>query len=109
MIDNKVFTIKYLTGLFYFAEQNDYLPVSIWFWSYDTLYWPPDAKSLLIRKDPDAGKDWRQDKKGTREDELVDGITDSMDIHLSKLWEMVKDTEAWRATVSEITKSQLFA
>jgi len=71
MIDNKVFTIKYLTGLFYFAEQNDYLPASIRFWSYDTLYWPPDAKSLLIRKDPDAVKDWRQDEKGTTKDEMV--------------------------------------
>ena len=29
--------------------------------------WPPDAKSRLIRKDPDAGKDWRQEEKGTTE------------------------------------------
>ena len=33
--------------------------------------WPPDAKSQLIRKDPDAGKDWRQEEKGTTEDEMV--------------------------------------
>ena len=33
--------------------------------------WPPDVKSLLIEKDPDAGKDWRQEKKGTTEDEMV--------------------------------------
>ena len=33
--------------------------------------WPPDAKSWFIRKDPDAGKDWRQEKKGTTEDEMV--------------------------------------
>ena len=32
---------------------------------------PPDAKSWLIEKDPDAGKDWRQEKKGTTEDEMV--------------------------------------
>ena len=32
---------------------------------------PPDAKSLLIGKDPDAGKDWRQEEKGTTEDEMV--------------------------------------
>ena len=32
---------------------------------------PPDAKSLLIWKDPDAGKDWRQEEKGTTEDEMV--------------------------------------
>ena len=33
--------------------------------------WPPDVKSWLIGKDPDAGKDWRQEKKGTIEDEMV--------------------------------------
>ena len=35
------------------------------------ILWPPDAKSLLIGKDPDAGKDWRQEEKGTTEDEMV--------------------------------------
>ena len=35
------------------------------------VLWPPDAKSWLIRKDLDAGKDWRQEKKGTTEDEMV--------------------------------------
>ena len=35
------------------------------------ILWPPDAKKWLIRKDPDAGKDWRQEKKGTTEDEVV--------------------------------------
>ena len=34
-------------------------------------FWPLDAKSWLIRKDPDAGKDWRQEEKGTTEDEMV--------------------------------------
>ena len=33
--------------------------------------WPPDAKSRLIGKDPDAGKNWRQEEKGTTEDEMV--------------------------------------
>ena len=35
------------------------------------LLWPPDMKSQLIGKDPDAGKDWRQEEKGTIEDEMV--------------------------------------
>ena len=35
------------------------------------ILWPPDAKSRLIRKDPDAGKDWRQEEKGMTEEEMV--------------------------------------
>ena len=35
------------------------------------ILWPPDVKSLLIRKDPDAGKDWRQEEKGVTEDEMI--------------------------------------
>ena len=46
------------------------------------LQWPPDVKNWLIGKDPDAGKDWRQEEKGTTEDE-IGGITDSMDMSLS--------------------------
>ena len=35
------------------------------------IFWPPHEKSWLFRKDPDAGKDWRQEEKGTTEDEMV--------------------------------------
>jgi len=42
------------------------------------------------RKDPDAGKNWRQEEKGTTGDKMVDGITDSMDMSLSKLQEMLE-------------------
>ena len=35
-------------------------------------FWPPDVKSWLVRKDPDAGEDWRQEEKWTTEDEMVE-------------------------------------
>ena len=35
------------------------------------VFWPPDVKSWFIRKDPDAGKDWRQEEKGMTQDEMV--------------------------------------
>ena len=55
--------------------------------------WPPDAKSGLTGKDLDAGKAWRK-KKEVAGDEMVDGITESIDMNLSKLWEIVKDRGA---------------
>ena len=63
---------------------------------------PLDAKNWLTRKDPDAGKDWRWEKKGITEDEMV-RCHHWLDGH--KLWELVMDREAWRAAVHQVTES----
>ena len=70
------------------------------------ILWPPDAKSRLIGKDPDAGKDWRQKEKRAVEDEMVGWHHWLMDMNLSKLQEIVKAREAWHAAVHGVAKSQ---
>ena len=70
------------------------------------ILWPPDVKIWLIRKDPDAGIDWGPAETGMTEDEMV-GWHHWLNGHeLSKLWEIVKDREAWCFAVHEITKNQ---
>ena len=44
------------------------------------ILWPPNAKNWLIGKDPDAGKDWRREEKGTKRMKSLDGITDTMEM-----------------------------
>ena len=68
------------------------------------VFWPPDGKSWLTGKDPDNGKDWRQEEKGMTEDETV-GCQQWLNMSLSKPWELVMDREPWRATVHGVAKS----
>ena len=70
------------------------------------ILWPPDAKSWLIGKDPDAGNDWRHEEKGTTEDEMVGWHYQLIGHGLGGLQELVMDSEAWHAAVHGFVKSQ---
>ena len=68
-------------------------------------FWPPDSKSRLIGKDTDAGKDWSKRRRGQQRVRWLDSITNSMNINLSELWEIVEDRGVWHAVVHWIAKS----
>ena len=68
------------------------------------IRWPPDENSWLFRKDPDAGKDWRQEEKGVTEDEIVEWHHQVKGHEFEQAPDMVKDREAWCAGVHGVKK-----
>ena len=69
------------------------------------ILWPPDAKNWLTGKDPDAGKDWRQEETGMTEDEMVGWHHWFNEHEFKQAPELVMDREARRAGVHGVAKS----
>ena len=105
----------YLWGIYYVVDDEDQSilkETNLWLFIARTdaeveapILWPPDRKSQLIGKDPDALIEGRS-RRGWQRMRRLHSITDSMDMSLSKHWEIVGDREAWCAALCEVEKSQ---
>ena len=72
------------------------------------IFWPLDAKSDSLENTLILGKiEWK--RRGWQRMRCLDGITDSVDMNLSQLWEIVEDRRAWYAAVHGVAKRDDFA